>query len=332
MAENKQVDTNLPANNDGIVPGQESPLNQDHLDYDPIKIYSERAPYSKESKVSEVFGPKNHNKINMLITVYAKQYDEMLAAGNKSAAGLFENGIKKIHTQLTHLSNLKDEWMMMRGGGMRGKGTVSNITDPRWPDQFFTEKGDIHITPDYKILAHVPSLGAPPKTVDDIPLDWESKGDGEGRYMGAIQDMQEAGERGEKNPPFDIDYFTSNLLDEYWPQGLSDKWGGVYALQEILPQMKEENGGSIEGLNLSIEAFNPKNDTKLHKYYADRLRKAFDPEHTEAPTEAEVEQGNKRQTEENTHKNNFLTKQLNADILSDETYERIKHGRTHGKI
>ena len=271
------VNTNLPLNNDGIPPDQD--LTGSHVEYDPIRIYSERADYSKTSKVSEVFGPKIHNKINMFITEYAKMYDEMLASGKKNAASVFENGIKKIHTQLEHLSNLKDEWMAMRGGGMRGKDTVSNITDRRWPDAFFTEKGDIHITPDYQILASVPTLGAGvPKLVNDIAIDWESKGDGEGRYMSAIQDMQEAGARGDKNPPFDVDYFVSNLLDEYLPQALSDKWGGIYALQdEILNKTIEANGGTMDGLDLSVESFNPKNDTRLHQYYANRLRKAFNP-------------------------------------------------------
>jgi hypothetical protein len=274
----QRVNTNLPLNNDGIRPDQESLLNQDHIEYDPIKIYSERADYSKESKVSEVFGPHIHSKVNMFITEYAKMYDQMLIEGNKEAAGFFETGIKKVHTQLNHLSNLKDEWMAMRGGGMRGKSTVSNITDPRWPDAFFTEKGDISITPDYQILANVPTLKAPPKLVNDIAIDWESKGDGEGRYMGAIQDMQEAGARGDKIPPFDIDYFVSNLLKEYWPQALADDWGGIYALQdEILPKMIEANGGNMDGLNTSIESFNPKIDNKLHNYYASRLKRAFDP-------------------------------------------------------
>ena len=272
----EKVNTNLPLNNEGVSPDQESLLNQDHIEYDPIKIYSERAPYSKTSKVSEVFGPRIHSKINMFITEYAKMYDEMSEQGNKEAASTFETGIKKIHTQLEHLSNLKDEWMSMRGGGMRGKSTVSNITDPRWPDAFFTENGDISITPDYQILANVPTLGAPPKLINDIAIDWESKGDGEGRYMAAIQDFQEAGARGDKLPPYDPDYFVSNLMEEYWPQALSDKWGGVYALQDdILPKMIEANGGTMDGLNTSIESFNPKIDNKLHGYYVNRLKKAF---------------------------------------------------------
>ena len=223
----KEVNTELPINNSGVAPHEDSLLNQDHIEYDPIKIYSERADYSKTSKESEVFGPKNHSKISALITQYTKMYDDMLASGQKGAAGIFESGIKKVYKQLQHLSDLKDEWMMMRGGGMRGKSTVSNITDPRWPDLFFTEKGDIHITPDYQVLGHVPTLAAPPKVVNEIAIDWESKGDGEGRYMAGIQDMQEAGVRGDKNPPFNVDYFVSNLLEEYWPQALSDKWGGV---------------------------------------------------------------------------------------------------------
>jgi hypothetical protein len=327
----KETKTNLPLNNDGVSPGQESILNQDHINYDPIKIYSERAPYTKESKPHEVFGPKNQAIVETLIKQWAKSYDTLIGLGKKEEASLFETGIKKAHTQLSHLSNLKDEWMTMRGGGMRGKSTVSNITDTRWPDEFFTEKGDIYIAPDgFEVFAHVPSLGGPPKPIEDIALDWESKGDGEGRYMAAIQDMQEAGARGDKIPPFDVDYFTSNLLEEYWPQALSDKWGGTYALHTIMPEMVRENNGTIEGLNLSIEAFNPENDLRLHRYYSDRLRKAFNPEY--AGTFEELEQENKQQTKENLPKDDLLINRVNADILSDRTYKAIKHARTHGKI
>ena len=283
------VDVTPPLNNDGVPQNQPGDINQDHVDYDPIQIYSERAPYSKTSKVSEVFGPKIQQKLNGMITSYVKLYDQMMKEGKKQAASLFETGIKKVFTQVSHLSNLKDEWMMLRAAGQRGKSTVSNITDTRWPDAFFTEQGDVTITPDYQILASVPGLGAP-KLVNDISIDWESKGDGEGRYMSAIQDMQEAGARGDKVPPFNEDYFTSNLLKEYWPQALADDWGGVYALQdEILPKMIKGNGGTMEGLNTSIESFNPKHDNRLHAYYAKRLKKAFNPNMEQQMEDKETE-------------------------------------------
>lgn len=291
------VDLTPPLTNDGVPQNQPGDINQDHVNYDPIQIYSERAPYSKTSKASEVFGPRIQEYLNGVITSYAKLYDGFMASGKKEAASIFENGIKKISTQVDHLSNLKDEWMMMRGGGQRGKSTVSNITDPRWPDAFFTEQGDISITPDYQIMASVPGLGAP-KLVNDIAIDWESKGDGEGRYMSGIQDMQEAGARGDKSPPFDVDYFTSNLLKEYWPQALADDWGGIYALQdEILPKMIESNGGTMEGLNTSIESFNPKHDNRLHNYYTKRLKKAFNPNFEQETEEVSATMSEKEKKE-----------------------------------
>ena len=286
MAKKDDIKKSLFLNESGEVADYNNMLNQDHIEYDPIKVYSEKAPYSKTSKVSEVFGPRNENIIHGTIKRYVTAFDQFVAEGNKDMASVFESAVKKVHTQVQHLSNLKDEWMMMRGGGMRGKNTVSNITDPRWPDAFFTEKGEIIITPDHDLICGVPSLPHPPKYVNEIALDWESKGDGEGKYMAAISDMVDASSRGDSNPPFDVDYFTSNLLEEYWPQALSDKWGGVYALHDILPGMVEENGGTAEGLNLSIEAFNPSVDNRLHTYYADRLRKAFNPDYQTAREKA----------------------------------------------
>lgn len=313
MAEKQKVNTEQPLSSEGENPYTSQPLlNQNHIERDPLQIYLERAPYSKTSKVSEVFGPNNHGKINMLIESYTKMYDNLTKSGDKEAASHFEKGIKKIHTQLQHLSDLKDEWMVMRGGGMRGKSTVSNITDKRWPDLFFTEKGNIDITEDWEVICSVPELGfmGTTKKIEDIPLDWESKGDGEGRYMSAVQDMQEAGARGDKTPPFDADYFTSNLLDEFWPQALSDKWGGVYALHQVLPEMIEKNGGTMEGLDVSIEAFNPSRDLKLHNYYANRLRKAFDPNYMSEieATKADELIAKLPQSDELTHQTKVLIK------------------------
>ena len=335
MAKNK-VNTKQPLNAEGVDASASQPvLNQTHIERDPVQIYLERAPYSKTSKVSEVFGPRNQSKINTLIESYTKMYDYLLESGDKEAASHFESGIKRVHTQLQHLSNLKDEWMMMRGGGMRGKSTVSNITDQRWPDLFFTEKGNIDITEDWEVICTVPELGfmGTTKKIEDIPLDWESKGDGEGRYMSGIQDMQEAGARGDKNPPFDVDYFTSNLLDEFWPQALSDKWGGVYALHDILPKMIEKNGGTMEGLDVSIEAFNPKRDLKLHNYYANRLKKAYNPDYKDNT------EGDKSQTETENGREVTLQQRLEAkglvssDQLTHKTQSVIKEEKqTHGRI
>jgi hypothetical protein len=117
------------------------------------------------------------------------------------------------------------------------------------------------------------------------------------------------------------------LLKEYWPQALADDWGGIYALQdEILPKMIESNGGTMEGLNTSIESFNPKHDNRLHNYYTKRLKKAFNPEYAE--TLSEIEQENDKQAGT---KDDFINR-VNADVLSDRTYKAIKHTRTHGRI
>lgn len=334
---NKQTSTSQPERSDGrdknnfTASGGVSELNQDHINYDPIKIYSERAPYSKTSKVTEIHGPHIQQKVNTVITHYAKLYDEMIAQGTsagKSMASGFENVIKKIHTQFEHLKNLKEEWMMLRGGGMRGKGTVSNITDPRFPDAFFTEKGDIDITPEGEIIAKVPELGlyGSSKFVNDIALDWESKGDGEGRFMSALQDMQESGSRGDKHPPLDPDYFVSNLLEEYWPQALADKWGGVYALHDILPEMIKENGGTADGLNMSIESFNPSVDMRLHRYYTDRLKKAYNPAHL---TNNMIEQ---EEEEEPNTAQKLMNTLADSSSLEASTRRAIDRERQSGKI
>ena len=301
---------------------EQSNLNNPKLEYDKIKVYSERAPYSQTSKKSEVFGKHNQEVIEHTVSKLVELYDQKIVEGDKQSATFYESAIKKIGTQVDHLAGLKDEWMMMRGGGMRGKNTVSNITDPRWPDEFFTENGTISFTPNFDIMCGVPSLPNGTKMINDIPLDWESKGDGEGRYMSAIKDLVDAGERGDKAPPFNVDYFVSNLLDEYWPQALSDKWGGVYALHNILPEMIEENNNTAEGLNLSIEAFNPQVDNRLHRYYADRLKKAFNPNYQ---TPKEVKRAKQILA-------NLQRPGSTSDQYSQQTRKAVKTAKKEGKI
>jgi hypothetical protein len=65
----------------------------------------------------------------------------------------------------------------------------------------------------------------------------------------------------------------------------SDKVGGRYFLNDYVVDNQEaiQNGG-IPDDALHPDSFNPDHDNRMHEYYANRIKKAFDP-NFQTPTE-----------------------------------------------
>ena len=106
------------------------------------------------------------------------------------------------------------------------------------------------------------------------------KGTEEADYMNYHQDLIKQGQTAVKHPDFDIDWAVDNLLinNDAWKIFVSDKIGGVYFLQEWMAANEEAlMSGQIADDMLHPDSFDPNNDTRLHKHYADRLKMAFDP-------------------------------------------------------
>jgi len=248
-----------------------------------IKKYFENMPYGDDAKSSEIHGKANQQIINKTITSLAKQYDALFSIGDKSGAQNISDLIKNIARQLDNLKAIKEEFAVSYGGGVGGKNTFSNYTDLNWERAFFGEVPGSYITIDenYQILctAHDPNGVKITKTISDITENWVIKGTEEAEYMNAYKDLVKQGQTAAKHPDFDIDWTVDNLLinNDAWKVFVSDKIGGIYFLQEWMQQNKEAlMKGEIEDSMLHPDSFDPNYDTRLHKFYADRLRAAFD--------------------------------------------------------
>jgi len=68
------------------------------------------------------------------------------------------------------------------------------------------------------------------------------------------------------------------INNDAWKIFVSDKIGGIYFLHEYLQDVSEDlAAGNISDEILHPNSFHPEKDTRLHQFYADRLRSAFDP-------------------------------------------------------
>ena len=79
---------------------------------------------------------------------------------------------------------------------------------------------------------------------------------------------------------FDVDWQVDNLLhnNDAWKIFVSDKIGGRFFLQDYVMENQDKiMSGEISDDMLHPDSFNPNYDTRLHKYYATRIKKAFDP-------------------------------------------------------
>ena len=77
---------------------------------------------------------------------------------------------------------------------------------------------------------------------------------------------------------FDIDWAVSNLLknNDAWKSFATDEIGGKHFLWSYLQENEQAfNSGEIPDEMLHPDSFNPEFDTRLHKHYSDRIKKAF---------------------------------------------------------
>lgn len=114
----------------------------------------------------------------------------------------------------------------------------------------------------------------------DVTENWVIKGDEEMRYMQLHQQLVKEGQTAAKHPSFDIDWTVDNMLinNDAWKIFVSDKIGGIYFLHEYLQNVQEDfRAGNIPDELLHPDSFHPEKDVRLHQFYADRLRAAFDP-------------------------------------------------------
>ena len=248
-----------------------------------VKKYFENMPYGEKSKASEVHGKANQDVINNFVSSLVRNYDVAMAEGDKIKAGKFYNAVTKINSDLENLKGIKEEFAMNYGGGVGGKNLFSNYTDLTWDRKFWTEQGRINFDENMNILLTVNNDQGQDvtKKISDITENWVIKGNGENSYMTMQQDAVKQQNTMGKPLDFDVDFAVSNLLavNDNWKSFVSDKIGGRYFLQDYMnenAEMLQKMGSGAENI-LQLDSFNPEIDNRLHEYFANRIKRSFDP-------------------------------------------------------
>ena len=228
--------------------------------------------------------------------------------GEKDKASKYDGAIKKISLDLDNLKGIKQEFAMNYGGGTGGKNLFSNYTNLKQFDlPFWLEGGKISFDENLKPILSVVDAADPSgktelsKRIEDVTENWVVKGTEEGDYMKMHQDAVKQRNTIEHPLDFDVDWQVDNLLtnNDAWKIFASDKIGGRYFLQDYVMENQDKiQSGEIPDDMLYPDSFNPASDTRLHKYYSTRIKKAFNPNHL---TREEVVEA--RQLQEKTNNN-----------------------------
>lgn len=254
-----------------------------------VKKYFENIPYGNDSRSSEVHGKKNQVVINSFVSSLVRKYDESIANKDKGMASHYKDAIQNMSMQLDNLKSIKEEFAMNYGGGVGGKKIFSNYTDLSWDRAFWTEQGEIGFDKNLKPVLSVTDQGGntTSKHIEDITQDWVVKGTEEADFMRMQQDALKQSNTVGQPLDFDVDWHVSNLLSnmDAWKSFVSDKVGGRYFLNDYVEENAEAiKSGKIPDDMLHPDSFNPDFDNRLHTYYANRLKKSFDPNY-QTPTE-----------------------------------------------
>lgn len=246
-----------------------------------IESYYENMPYGNKSLSSEIHGPKNQATINEHIKTLVSMSDVARQQNQPDLAQSLQSGIYKISTELDMLKKIKEE----HAADLR---TRSNWTDHGWDDNAFTEQCIISFDDKMDILVTAfdpTSKKQITKKVDQITKDWVSIGDWMQTLSQAKQELVGARNDMGAAPPFDIDFFTNNLLKNNWKSILSDQDPTMdprgpyrgFRLQQILHEDADTNGNLPADYNLDKFSFDPNIDNRLHGVIAGELKRSFDP-------------------------------------------------------
>tara|TARA_R110002012_G_scaffold34042_2_gene98868 strand:- start:5439 stop:6326 length:888 start_codon:yes stop_codon:yes gene_type:complete len=281
--------------------------------------YFENMPYGDDAKSSEIHGKGNQQVINDIVAGLVRKYDESMLTGDKDMASKFSGAIKQIARDLDNLKEIKKEFAVNYGGGTGGKNMFSNWTNLKQFDiPFWLEGGKITYDETLKPLLSVPNAENPnenlTKRIEDITENWVIKGSEEADYMKMQQDAVK--QRNTLGTPldFDVDWQVDNMLinNDAWKIFAADKIGGRYFLQDYVMENEEAiANGEIPDDMLNPQSFNPANDTRLHKYYSDRIKRAFNPDYLTPKETEEAKQLESKVEIPEDDPNNFLNNAIN---------------------
>jgi len=252
--------------------------------------YFENIPYGQDSKASEIHGKNNQLAINTMVQNLVMKHDALMAVGDKNNANHFKEEIYQISQELDNLKSLKEEFALNYGGGQGGKNMFSNYTDLTFDRQFWVEQGEILFDESGKLIlsAKGPDGNDIVKRVEDITENWVVRGSEENDFMARQQSAVRQRNNMGTSLDFDIDWEVSKMLEneDAWKIFASDKIGGRYFVNDYIEENEQAiRSGELTDDMLHPDSFNPAFDNRLHDYFANRLRKAFDP-NFQTPAEA----------------------------------------------
>jgi len=254
-----------------------------------VRKYFENITYGKNSLSSEIHGKANQEQINKNVASCVRNYDKHMAEGNKEMASHFKGQIEKWSRELDNLKAIKEEFAMNYGSGKGGMSMYSNYTDLHFDRAFFTENGRISLDDNLDFVFSVKKENGEEwfKRREDLTENWVLKGTEEADFMRLQQSaVRQRNDMGEPLD-FDIDWEVSKILEnsDAWKVLASDKIGGRYFLNDFVVENQEAmKSGQIPDNMLHPDSFNPDFDNRLHTYYSNRIRKAFD-ENYQTPAE-----------------------------------------------
>jgi len=251
-------------------------------DKDGLTRYYENIPYGNKSLAWEVHGPEVKAAVNKQVKTLVTMSDAAAKQGENEVAEALKSGIYYIQKQGENLKSIKEEHSQNVELGSNWCTTYG------WDDNFFTEKGQVYFDENMKVIlsAFNPITGEiEDKSIEDVTKDWESIGDWMQTLSTAKQDLIKAKSDINTAPPFDIDFFTTNLIKNNWKSMIADSDPTLdpngpsngYRLQQILLEEADVNGNLPADYNLDRESFNPEFDTRLHNAIAGELKRTFDP-------------------------------------------------------
>jgi hypothetical protein len=244
-----------------------------------VSKYLENNKYGKDSLSHEIHGNANKTRIEDVVVDLVAKYDQSMANKDTANASKYRGLVHGLAMQCDLLKGVKEEWAMNIGGGVAGNKLFSNYTNLTFPNKFFTEQGEILFDEEGKFLLAVKDDEGNDivKRQEDLTEDWIIRSTEENDFM---KRQQSCVKQQGKPLDFDIDWEVSKMLrtNEQWKSMATDSIGGVYFVNKYIEENAEAmKSGMIPDEKLHPDSFDPEFDNRLHAFYADRLRKAHDP-------------------------------------------------------
>ena len=164
--------------------------------------------------------------------------------------------------------------------------STSNWADMTFMDKVMLEQAEVNFNEEGKMTftAEDPRTGITrTETIESMSANFEEIGDWMQPLMNAKQELLAArNDRG--NPaPFDINYFTNNLIKNNWKSIIADKDPTLdpngpsrgYRLQLILLDAADENGMLPPNFNTDKNSFDPAMDDRIFKNISEELKRIF---------------------------------------------------------